>query len=270
MLRRAFLAGAPLAAQPTPSAIRIDPAQPFPGSPILFSLAAGPMSAIWMDRPLAFELDESAKRWMALAAVSMEAKPGRHILQLGSGKMHSIRIAPHAYRTGRLTVPPKFVQPPKAVMQRIEHERDIKKAAFATRSKRLWNGVFTAPTETPQTSDFGTRRIYNGKTRSIHQGLDFRAKVGTLVNASNGGRVLIAQNMYYEGGFAVLDHGEGLFTLYMHLSAFRVKEGELVRKGQPIADSGTSGRVTGPHLHFGVQWQGLYMEPATLLSLAFA
>jgi murein DD-endopeptidase MepM/ murein hydrolase activator NlpD len=75
--------------------------------------------------------------------------------------------------------------------------------------------------------------------------------------------------MYYEGGFVVLDHGEGLFSLYMHLSGFAVKEGETVEQLQPLGRSGASGRVTGPHLHFGVQWQGLYMEPATLLRLRF-
>jgi len=73
--------------------------------------------------------------------------------------------------------------------------------------------------------------------------------------------------MYFEGGFVVLDHGEAIYTLYMHLSAFLVKEGSMVEKGQPIAKSGASGRVTGPHLHFGVQWQGSYLEPGTLLTL---
>ena len=82
--------------------------------------------------------------------------------------------------------------------------------------------------------------------------------------------MLVAEEMYYEGGFVVLDHGEGLFTLYMHLSKFLVPVGELVEKGTVLAESGSSGRVTGPHLHFGVQWQGLYMEPGTLLALKIA
>ena len=267
MLRRAFLAGASLAAQ-LPS-FRFEPAEPFPGSPILFSAAEGPLAGTWMNRPLLFERDEGSKRWLALAAVSLDAKPGPHDLLLGNGQTHAVRVAAHAYRTGRLTVPPKFVSPPKAVLKRIAEEREIKKAAFAARTRRIWAGPFSQPTDTPQTAAFGTRRTYNGKTQSIHHGLDFRAAAGTPIHASNHGRVLISQDMYYEGGFVVLDHGEGLFTLYMHLSAFGVKHGELVKKGQEIAESGGSGRVTGPHLHFGVQWQGLYMDPATLLALRF-
>lgn len=270
MLRRAFLAAAPLAAQSPAPNFLMEPSAPFPGSPVLFSLAEGPVAGRWMDRPLLFEKADASKRWLALAAVGLETKPGLRELSLGNGQSHTIRITPHAYRTGRITVPPKFVSPPKAVLKRIAEEREIKKSAFAARTRRIWTGPFVPPADTPQTSGFGTRRTYNGKTQSIHQGLDFRAAVGTPIQASNAGRVMVAQEMYYEGGFVVLDHGDGIFTLYMHLSAFRVKAGEVVQKGQAIAESGSSGRVTGPHLHFGVQWQGLYMEPATLLALRFA
>ncbi len=268
MLRRAFLAVFPLLAQP-PAPLRVEPAAPFPGSPILFTLPAGPVTATWLDRPLNFALDPASQRWLALAAVGLDVKPGPQTLTLSSGETHRVRIAPHAYATGKLTVPPQFVTPPPKVSKRIAAEAAIKKAVFATRSLRRWKGPFVPPTDTPQTSPFGTRRTYNGQTRSTHQGLDFRAITGTPIVATHSGQVLIAQDMYYEGGFVVLDHGEGLFSLYMHLSAFDVKEGEAVTQGQPLARSGSSGRVTGPHLHFGVQWQGLYMEPATLLRLRF-
>lgn len=267
MLRRTLLAAMPLAAQESSPALRFAPAKPFPGSPILFSGMAGPASGRWMGRKVSFALDSPSKRWLALAAVGLETKPGRQLLELDNGEKLSVPIAPHAYRTGKLTVPPKFVSPPKSVAQRIAEEREIKKTAFESRTQRAWSGAFAAPADTPQTSPFGTRRTYNGKTQSIHQGLDFRAAVGTPIQASNHGRVLIAQEMYYEGGFVVVDHGDGIFTLYMHLSKFQVKPGEAVEKGQVLALSGSSGRVTGPHLHFGVHWQGLYMEPATLLAL---
>ncbi|MBI2689709.1 MAG: M23 family metallopeptidase [Acidobacteria bacterium] len=266
MLRRLFLAGLPLTAQSAKAAVRVEPPAPFPGSPILFAVGAKPREAKWMERPVWFAMDESSKEWVALAAVPLDAKPGMHVLDL-DGTAHRVRVVPHAYRTGRLTVPPRFVQPPKSVEKRIAGEREVKKAAFAVRSERMWRGAFGAPTDTPQTSPFGTRRVYNGKTRSVHQGLDFRAVVGTTVRATNTGRVAIAQEMYYEGGLVVLDHGEGLFSLYMHLSGFAVQVGDVVPKGQDVGESGSSGRVTGPHLHFAVQWQGLYMEPATLLTL---
>jgi murein DD-endopeptidase MepM/ murein hydrolase activator NlpD len=262
MLRRTFLAALPLAAQT--NGLRVAPAAPFPGSPILFQLPGGPTTATWFDRPLTFSADG-----LALAAVSLEAKSGPQKLTLANGETHTVPIARHQYRTGIITVPPQFVTPPPKVLKRIEEEAAVKKEVFATRSPRRWKGPFAAPAQTPQTSPFGTRRTYNGKTRSIHQGLDFRAAIGTPITATHAGKVLLARDMYYEGGFVVLDHGEGLFSLYMHLSKFEVKEGEQVEQRQPLALSGGSGRVTGPHLHFGVQWQGLYMEPATLLSLRF-
>ncbi len=268
MFRRVFLSALPVAAQVAAGAgLRVAPERPFPGSPALFVLDRGPAEATWMGRRLRFQRDEAWKGWVALGAVDLDTKPGRQRLELADGEAHTIPIAPHAYRTSRLTVPPRFVQPPKEVAKRIAEEREVKKSAFKARGERRWHGAFAAPTETAQTSGFGTRRTYNGRTQSIHQGLDFRAAVGTPVRAANRGRVAIAREMYYEGGFVVLDHGEGLFTLYMHLSAFDVAEGDAVEKGQTLAASGDSGRVTGPHLHFGVQWQDLYMEPAALLAL---
>lgn len=268
MFRRTFLSALPAAAQVAADAgWRVAPERPFPGSPVLFVLDRGPAEAAWMGRRLRFQQDEDWKGWVALGAVDLGAKPGPQRLEFADGTVRTVSIAPHAYRTSRLTVPPRFVQPPKEVAKRIAEEREIKKAVFAASGERRWQGRFAAPTATAQTSGFGTRRTYNGRTQSIHQGLDFRAAVGTPVRAANRGRVVIAREMYYEGGFVVVDHGEGLFTLYMHLSAFDVAEGDTVEKGQTLAASGDSGRVTGPHLHFGVQWQGLYMEPASLLAL---
>jgi murein DD-endopeptidase MepM/ murein hydrolase activator NlpD len=91
--------------------------------------------------------------------------------------------------------------------------------------------------------------------------------LGTQVTAANSGRVAIARDMYFEGGFIVIHHGESIFTVYMHFSEFLVREGANIEKGDPIGRSGSSGRVTGPHLHFAVRWQGAYLEPSTLLAL---
>ena len=134
MLRRTLLAALPLAAQAPAAPLLVAPEKPFPGSPILFSLAEGPASGTWMDRPLSFAQDAKSKRWVALAAVNYELKAGPQILELGGGGKHTVQIAPHLYRTGRLTVPPRFVSPPKAVLKRIAEEREIKKTAFATRA----------------------------------------------------------------------------------------------------------------------------------------
>jgi len=97
--------------------------------------------------------------------------------------------------------------------------------------------------------------------------LDFRAEIGTPVGAMNSGVVILAREMFYEGGFVVIDHGQGLSTLYMHLSEINVREGDSVEKRQIIGLSGGTGRATAPHLHVGVRWQGIYLDPAVLLTL---
>ncbi len=114
---------------------------------------------------------------------------------------------------------------------------------------------------------FGTRRTFNGKVQSMHQGLDYAVPSGTPVLALNTGTVLLARPLYFEGNCVVLDHGQGLLTLYLHLSEFKVKEGDRVEGGQELGLSGGTGRATGPHLHIAVRWQGIYLNPATLMKL---
>jgi murein DD-endopeptidase MepM/ murein hydrolase activator NlpD len=132
---------------------------------------------------------------------------------------------------------------------------------------RIWSGSFKEPVASTSSDGFGTQRRFNGVVKSVHQGLDYHAPGGTPVSAIGAGRVLLAREFFYEGGFVVIDHGQGLATLYMHLSETRVREGDMVQRGQVIALSGASGRATGPHLHLGVRWQGLYFDPRTLFKL---
>jgi murein DD-endopeptidase MepM/ murein hydrolase activator NlpD len=199
--------------------------------------------------------------------VNLNRTPGRYPLDFDR-KMVEVTVTGHAYPSSTITVPQRFVAPPKEIQMQIDEEVMIKQRVFkSSPPERLWQGPFVAPAKTRYTSSFGSRRVYNGKTRSVHQGLDYSAPMGTQVTAANSGRVAIARDFYFEGGFIVIDHGESIFTLYMHLSEFLVKEGAAIDKGMPIAKSGASGRVTGPHLHFGVQWQGAYLEPSTLLGL---
>ena len=100
-----------------------------------------------------------------------------------------------------------------------------------------------------------------------HQGLDYRVPTGTPVAAMNDGTILLARFLYFEGNCVVIDHGQGLLTLYFHLSEIKVREGDSVKRGQEIGLSGGTGRATGPHLHVAVRWQGTYLDPARLLEL---
>jgi murein DD-endopeptidase MepM/ murein hydrolase activator NlpD len=182
--------------------------------------------------------------------------------------IHPVRIEPALYRTAALSVAGQYTEPEPETLTRIEEEQELKKEAFAhVTPYRLWSGNFEAPVDSRTTGEFGTRRTFNRKVQSIHQGLDFRAEIGAPVGAMNSGVVILAREMFYEGGFVVIDHGQGLATLYMHLSEIRVREGDRVEKRQIIGLSGGTGRATAPHLHVGVRWQGVYLDPAVLLTL---
>jgi hypothetical protein len=250
------------------------------GSPCFFNvLAPGAVtvSGLWQNRKLVFFKTPSGNVWSVLAGVDIETQPGTYPIDVEltfpDGKvqklqrMVSIEEAP--YQSTTLSVPDKFVEPDAASLKLIASEKIIKDKAFAgTAPLPLWSGSFSPPLHTaPRTDSFGTRRIFNGSLASIHRGLDYHAKIGTPVAASNAGRVIIARPLYYEGNCVIIDHGQGFITLYMHLSHFRIKEGGRVKKGQIIGLSGRTGRTTGPHLHLGVRWQGAYLDPAKLFTL---
>ena len=131
---------------------------------------------------------------------------------------------------------------------------------------RLWTS-FARPLKAPSSGNFGARRVYNGTIRSFHAGLDLAAAEGTPVAAAGDGRVVLAGDLYFSGGTVLLDHGAGLFTQYFHLSRIDVKEGDAVVKGARLGASGHTGRVTGPHLHWGAKLHGARVNPEDLVAL---
>ena len=168
----------------------------------------------------------------------------------------------------QLTVEKKFTEPNPEQLQQAEESNKIKQDYLnRVTADREWDGNFAAPAEAAISDVYGSQRIFNGKAQREHQGLDFRVPTGTPVVAMNSGTVLLARFLYYEGNCVVIDHGQGLLTLYFHLSEFKVKEGDVVKRGQEIGLSGGTGRATGPHLHVGVRWQGKYLDPARLFEL---
>ena len=172
------------------------------------------------------------------------------------------KIVEGEYKKEKITVEGSKVTPPKEVLKRIEEEREEANKIYATANVGLkFNSKFILPMSSAVTSPFGTARVFNGTLKSYHGGTDFRAAVGTSVIAANDGVVAIAKDRYYAGGSVVIDHGEGIYTQYYHLSALNVKVGQGVKKGDIIALSGASGRVSGPHLHFGVIVGGVQVNP---------
>lgn len=249
------------------------------GSPVLIHADAPATAKVdgeWMGHTLDFFPARNGHGWFALAGVDVEGTVGPSTLRIGvrlvDGTVRDLSrtVDIHAahYRTGSLTVAPKFVEPGAEELKRIEAEAQLKEKVFAASAHEpLWAGDFRAPVSAAPTDSFGTRRMFNGKLASIHKGMDFRARMGTPVRAGNSGVVVLARPLYYEGNCVIIDHGLGLFTVSMHFSRIDVREGQHVEVGERLGLSGATGRVTGPHLHWAVRWQGAYLDPAKLLRM---
>jgi murein DD-endopeptidase MepM/ murein hydrolase activator NlpD len=266
--------------------VHSQPARLVNGGPVLFQVKPPArlqsLSGTWMGHDISFSFDATSNTWFALAGISIETAPGAYALELSGEKIAGktphekilfarklpIGLGKYPKLPGTLTVEGKFTEPNPEQQKEIEEGQQVKKDYLSrVTPQREWSGDFAEPANAEISDVFGAARVFNGKTQSTHLGLDFRVPSGTPVKAMNDGTVLLARRLYFEGNFVVLDHGQGLLTLYLHLSEFKVKEGEQVKRGQEIGLSGGTGRATGPHLHVAVRWQGTYLDPEGLLRL---
>ena len=166
------------------------------------------------------------------------------------------------------SVSKEFEPPDRETLKRIEKEQAVLERLWKIHSaNRLWEGAFAAPVPGAISSHFGFRRVINGLARAPHTGVDLRAALGAEVVAANSGRVVLKDDFFFGGKSLVLDHGGGLYTMYFHLSEFRAEKNAEVRKGEVIGLAGMTGRVTGPHLHWGARLNGARIDPMELLTL---
>jgi murein DD-endopeptidase MepM/ murein hydrolase activator NlpD len=179
-----------------------------------------------------------------------------------------IQVEPTKYPTTELKVDDRFVELSKPDLARANREAKETDGIYAkVTSEMLWNEPFTVPIPGESGTNFGHRRIFNGQPRAPHAGADLRAKTGTPIHATNRGRVVLAKNLFFTGNTVILDHGLGLYSLYAHLSRVDVKTGDMVSNEQVLGLAGATGRVTGPHLHWGMRVQGARVDPYTLVDL---
>ncbi len=214
-------------------------------------------------------------RWDALFGIDMAQKPGAYDVSVrlvssgGSGaqeRVSAIRILPQSFGEERLTLPDSKVHLSAASLARVRKEKvKISSLWSAAASERLWEGPFVMPVEGRPGSPFGLRRWINGERRSSHTGMDVKAPEGRPVVAANRGRVALLGEFFFAGRAVFLDHGEGIYTMYFHLSEIRVEEGQVVPKGEVLGLVGMTGRATGPHLHWGVRLGGARVDPASLI-----
>lgn len=183
----------------------------------------------------------------------------------------TVTIRKKIYPAQRLTLAPKYVTPDPALNDRIAKERELLGAALTTKSPvRHWTLPMLRPVSGEITSLYGLRRILNGESKSSHKGLDFRGAAGTPIRCIADGTVVLTGDFYYPGMFAVVDHGLGVTSIYMHMSDIAAVRGRAIRAGDIVGLVGSTGRSTGPHLHLGITVLGQTIDAFPLLSMTEA
>ena len=209
------------------------------------------------------------KTYQALVGVPYGLQPGsvQMMVRLGEGESLksfpvSFSVVDGSYPSETLSVPPKMVNPSKKDLKRIKKEQvEIGKVYNQVTREKFWQGAWSLPIDSPVTSVFGTKRVYNGELQSYHGGLDLKANINTPVFAAAPGKVAIAKSLYYTGNTVFIDHGFGIITVYAHLNRLKVKVGQMIKQKQLIGLSGKTGRVTGPHLHWQVVVHHVKVNP---------
>jgi hypothetical protein len=207
--------------------------------------------------------------FLGLIGIPLQSKPGRAVLTFewsDADGRHStkipFRINAGNYGIDELSVDPRKINLSAADLARVKREKHEIQCIYGQENfARLWRDLFQLPVGSDVTSPFGNRRRFNGRLKSYHNGVDFRSPMGRPVYAANSGIVKLAKNLFFSGNIVIIDHGTGVFSNYAHLSKINVITGQDVERGQPIGLSGATGRVNGPHLHYGIKVNGTYVDP---------
>jgi murein DD-endopeptidase MepM/ murein hydrolase activator NlpD len=241
-----------------------------PGGVAVLSIAKAdaPMPTVTYDGARTWVTREGGQ-WMAIVGLPLSTPPGERTVNVTLGSETTSQkfvVKSKRYPIQKLTLNKAMVDPPQEVMTRIERESaHIKTLRANWRDSDSTNAAFALPAQGRLSSRFGVARVLNGKPRSPHAALDIAIGVGTPITAPADGVVIDTGDYYYCGNSLFIDHGNGLITMYCHLSEFIAKVGDAVKQGQRVALSGATGRITGPHLHWSVFLNGVSVEPELFL-----
>ncbi len=208
--------------------------------------------------------------YMALGLAPLDTKSGNHPIKISDGGLSislAITVLAGEFATQDLTLPKDKVTLSPEDEARADAEAERMRGLWAIANPRIWDGDFIMPLEGGISTGFGTVRLMNETKRSIHSGLDIRGAYGTPILAANTGRVVMNEDTFFGGNTVILDHGMGLYTVYMHMQESRVIEEEIVDRGEIIGLVGSTGRSTGPHLHYTVKLAATNVNPRALVEL---
>ena len=251
--------------------IHISPKKIVPGGLMVVTVknAPGPVEGTFRGRSLHF--NEAKGSFSAVAGIDLSVEPGTYTLAMtAGGKVLSreVVVAKKKYPVQRLTLPEDMVVLSPENEARTDREQKKMSAIWPVDSIRVWSGRFIDPLPgRPLGTPFGVRRVINDIPKNPHSGVDITADEGEPVKAPNDGVVILVDDQFYSGNSVVLDHGQGIYTMFFHLSKAAVKYGQAVRKGDVIGLVGSTGRSTGAHLHWGARVQGAKVDPLELIKL---
>lgn len=218
-----------------------------------------------------FPLDEDILGFQSIVGVPHNTKPGEYKIAMHVGDADfeiPINVVDGKYRSEQLKVSPKHVNPNPKDMKRIKKESAETGAIYRTITRhKYWKGPFVMPVDSVFTSPYGSKRVFNGEMKGAHLGVDLRAKVGAKIFAPAPGKVVLAKNLFFSGGTVILDHGYGMYTLYAHMSKIKVKKGQVVKVKHLLGLAGQTGRVNGPHLHWGLNLGRVKVNPQFLIKV---
>ena len=217
------------------------------------------------DKPLL--VMQRGGKWLAVAGIALDTTPGTIRVSV-NGVASDVDVSGHDYREQRITVENQsFVEQTPEQLERIFAERKIIDAVLTSFTKTPIDGLsLEAPVPGKQSDSFGYRRFFNDQPRSPHKGMDISGGSGQAIVAPRAGTVAATGNYFFNGNTVLVDHGQGFITMYCHLSDIRVEEGQRVVTGDVLGAVGATGRVTGPHLHFGTYLNGTAVDPAIFLN----
>jgi murein DD-endopeptidase MepM/ murein hydrolase activator NlpD len=208
--------------------------------------------------------------YLAIGAIDIKTEPGIYPVQLKAGKKKNIldlTVLETTFPKQELSLSEEKVFLDQKNLRRVKRENKRLKALFRKVSGKLWNGDFIFPLENEISTEFGTERLINHEITSVHSGVDISGEEGEEIMASNRGKVILKKELFFGGKTVIIDHGQGIYTIYMHLSKYNVRLHDIVPKGYVIGYVGSTGRATGPHLHFGVKISKINVNPISLFEL---
>ncbi|MBL0432838.1 M23 family metallopeptidase [Aeromonas hydrophila] len=241
---------------------------PVPGGVAVVALGSEALAptARYQGKPV-LVVREEGKRWIAIVGIPLKSQPGPHQLQVSDGRTLGFTVGTKHYREQHIKLKnSRQVNPLAEDMTRINRELAEQTRAYQTFSPtQPSNLLFDKPVDGPLSSPFGLRRFFNGEERNPHSGLDFAVGAGTPIKSPAAGKVILIGNYFFNGNTVFVDHGQGLISMFCHMSKVDVKLGQSLSRGGIVGRVGATGRATGPHMHWNVSLNDARVDPAIFI-----